>query len=289
MPVGGNVTPMNGNPIKPEPRTGPHRRLDPATRWLAPSSLVACLAAGVLAMVHQPHDYVARMSPAWFVLAGAIVALVTLVAGRTAALRTTGLLIATVFLLPTGAALLIFHALRFTGAIPMPFDAVSAVVSVIAAVTLLALWVSPNPLRPERGTRLDVPRAVAITGIAASLVYPALKVSWALGSSWAAPPGAVGVVDATFVVTIALSIAAVPALAVALRWWDRPAPRWARPAALLGGMVLTSIGASGLWTTWTDFFAGRLGPGDELVGLLVYGGWLVWGLSTITVSRRLQA
>jgi hypothetical protein len=35
------------------------------------------------------------------------------------------------------------------------------------------------------------------------------------------------------------------ALVFALRWWDRPAPRWARPAALLGGMVLTSIESLG--------------------------------------------
>ncbi|MGO1974249.1 MAG: hypothetical protein ACTH2Q_14940 [Propionibacteriaceae bacterium] len=251
-------------------------------RWVAPLVLVLCVAAGVLAMEHQPYAYVARTGAPWFVLTGALVAISGLVVGRTAALRNAALLVATVFLLPAGGALLIIHGLRLVGAIPMPLDVVSAVISVVAAATLVVLWVAPSPLRPARGSRLAVPRWVAVTGALASLVYPALKVSWALGSSWVAPAGTVGVVDATFAVTTALSLVAAPPLVIALRWWNRPAPRWARPAALVGGMVLTALGASGLWSTWRS--------ADEAVtGLFVYGGWLVWGLCTVTVSRRLTA
>lgn len=196
--------------------------------------------------------------------------------------RLAGLLIATVLLLPSGSALLIIHGLRLVGAIRMPLDPVSAVVSLVAACTLAVLWAVPNPLRPTPGFRLDVPQWVAVTGIAASLIYPILKVSWALGSSWQAPAGTVGVIDATFVVTTALALAAAPPLVIALRWWDRPAPGWVRPVAFVGGMVRTSLGVAGLWSAW-------LSSEDVVAGLATYGGWLVWGLCTITASGRLTA
>lgn len=245
-------------------------------------SLVLCLAAGVLALIHHPYHYVERVGATWFVLAGAVVAVVALLAARTAAQRTVGLLLATMLLLPSGGALLIIHGLRLVGAIPMPLDVISAVVSVIAGITVIALWATPNPLRPKSGSRFAVPGWVAIIGIVASLAYPTFKVSWAIGSPWLAPAGAVGVIDATFVATTALSLAAVPALVIALSWWNRPAPRWARPAALTGGMVLSALGASGLWSVPQS-------ADGVASGLIVYGSWLVWGLCTIATSGRLTA
>lgn len=237
--------------------------------------------AGVVALLHPAADYVADNSPNWFVPAGIAVAVASRMLARTTSQRYTGLLIATALLLPAACTLLLLHLLRLVGAIPLPLDPASAVVSVGAALALCSLWFLPNPLRPRRGLRLPVPGWVPVAGIAASLVYPTLKILWALGIDIAAPSDTVGVVDATFFATVAVSLAAAPALAIAMRWWDRPAPGWVRPVALAGGFVLVSLGVSGSWAVAT-------GPGEGVAtGLLVYGGWLLWGAAVLATAGRL--
>ncbi|QIN28348.1 hypothetical protein [Brevibacterium luteolum] len=239
-------------------------------------------AAGTLAFFHPASDYVAHNSPRWFVLAGVAVAVIARLSARTMGQRHAGLLIATVLLLPSACTLLLLHVLRAVGAIPFPVDLISASVSIGAAIVLLSLWILPNPLRTPRDLRVPVPRWVPVVGIAASLVYPTLKTLWAFGIDVAAPPDTVGVVDATFYATVAVSLAAVPALLIAMRWWDRPAPRWMRPTALVGGLVLLSLGVSGLWGV------AQSPAEDPATGLLVYGGWLIWGVATLATAGQLS-
>lgn len=245
------------------------------------ASLGLGAAAGVVALLHPAAGYVADGSPSGFVLAGVVVAVVFGRFARTTGPRYAGLLIATALLLPTACTLLVLHLLRTVGAIPFPVDPVSALVSVGAAVALASLWFVPGPLRARSDARIPVPEWVPLVGVAASLVYPAPKVLWALGVDIAAPPDTVGVVDATFFATVAISLAAAPALAVATRWWSRPAPAWARPAALVDGFLLVALGASGLWAVARD-------PAGAATGLLVYGGWLVWGSAVLATAGRLS-
>lgn len=238
-------------------------------------------ASGVIALLHSAAGYVSDNSPSWFVIAGIIVAVLFRVLARTTGQRYTGLLLATVLLLPTACTLLVLHLLRLVGAIPFPVDLISMCVSVGAAIALFSLWFVPNPLAPRREARVPVPRWVPMIGIAASLVYPVLKILWATGIDVAAPPETVGVIDATFFSTVAISLAATPALAVAMRWWNRPAPAWVRPTALIGGFLLVALGASGLWAVAQD-------PSGAATGLLVYGGWLLWGATVLATAGRLS-
>lgn len=250
-----------------------------ATSWV---TLGIGAVAGILALLHPAAGYVADNSPSWFVLAGIAVAVLARVRARTTGQHYAGLLTATALLLPTACTLSLLHVLRAVGAIPFPLDPISACVSIGAVISLLGLWFLPNPLRPARGMRVPVPAWVPVIGIAASLVYPTLKTLWALGIDIAAPPDTVGVVDATFTATVVIALAAVPALVIAMRWWDRPAPRWMRPAALIGGLVLLSLGVSGLWGV------ARNPVDDPATGLLVYGGWLIWGAATLATAGRLS-
>lgn len=264
------------------PRTGQRRRI-PAGETVSRLTLGIGAVAGVVALVHPAAGYVRDNAPDWFVLAGVGVAVVARVSARRPGGRYAGLLLATALLLPVAGTLLLLNLLRTAGAIPYPADPVSTWVSLGAAAALLGLWLVPNPLRPPQQHRLAVPVWVPVLGTVAALTYPVLKTLWAFGLGIAAPAGTVGVVDAVFVVTVVLALAAAPALAVALRWWNRPAPRWVRPVALVGGFLLVSLGTSGLWAV-------ARGPAaDVATGLLVYGGWLVWGAAVLATAGRLVA
>jgi hypothetical protein len=238
--------------------------------------------AGALALLHPAADYVADNSPSWFVPAGVVAAIGTRVLARTAGQRYVGLLLATGLLLPTACALLVLHLLRLVGAIPLPLDPISGLVSLGAAVALFSLWFVPGPLAPRRDARIPVPTWVPYIGIAASLLYPTLKILWALGVDLAAPPDTIGVIDATFVGTAGVSLVAVPALVIAMRWWNHSAPAWARPLALVGGFLLVALGTSGLWAVVQH-------PTGAITGLLVYGGWLIWGGAVLATAGRLCA
>lgn len=244
-------------------------------------SLGIGVASGVIALLHPAAGYVAENSPSWFVLAGIIVAVVFRVLARTTGQRYTGLLLATVLLLPAACTLLVLHLLRLVGAIPFPVDPISMCVSIGAAIALFCLWFIPNSLAPRREASVPVPMWVPMIGITASLVYPVLKILWALGVDVAAPPDTLGVVDTTFFATVVVSLAATPALAIALRWWNRPAPGWVRPFALIGGFLLVALGASGLWAVTQN-------PVGAATGVLVYGGWLTWGAAVFAVAGRLS-
>lgn len=85
---------------------------------------------------------------------------------------------------------------------------------------------------------------------------------------WLAPRGVDHHIDATYVVPVGLALLGTSATLVALRWWERPAPRWARPAATVGGLTLIGLGMSGVNATLTTATAEA-----PALGILVYGSW----------------
>lgn len=111
-----------------------------------------------------------------------------------------------------------------------------------------------------------------------------LKTVWLAGADWLAPQGVGTEVDAAYVVPVALALVGGSATAVALRWWDRPAPGWAHHAATVGGLALAGLGVSGVNATFTTDTAE--GP---VLGVVVYGSWALWGLTTLAVAGRLSS
>ncbi|CAI9410190.1 hypothetical protein [Nocardioides sp. T2.26MG-1] len=225
-------------------------------------------------------DYVDRIGPSWGPLAGGLATLLTVLAGRS---RRSLSVVATVLLLPSCAAT-VFHVLRATGAIPMPVDVRGALVSGSATVTLLLLWRWCRPLRTTDDRPWETPAWVALLGVAVALVYPAVKTSWVLGSTWLAPRGLEHRVDAEYVAPVLLVGLGTAATLVALRWWRTDAPPFAHPAAAAAGLALVSLGVGGLNATVTH-------PADEgpTLAVLVYGSWLLWGLTTLAVAGRLSS
>lgn len=248
-------------------------------RGLAAWSAAATGVAGLVLLVSGQSAYVDRIAPIWTPVLGSVLALVC---ATTVRHRRAAAVAATVFLLPAAIAG-IFHVMRALGAIPLPVDWLALVVSIGAVVTLWATWRLSHPLQGDDGLPLDTPRWVALVGVLAALAYPAIKTSWVAGSSWLAPRGVGHEVDAAYVVPVALALLGSAAMVVALRWWDRPSPRWAHHAAAAGGLALIGLGVSGVNATFTNS-----PPEGPALGVLVYGGWGLWGLATLAVAARLS-
>jgi hypothetical protein len=241
---------------------------------------MATLVAGLALAASGQAAYVDRIAPIWTPVLGAVLALVCATVGQH---RKATCVAATVFLLPSAIAG-IFHLLRALGAIPLPVDWLALIVSVCAALTVGTAWKLSDPLRREDGLPLETPRWVAGTGVLTALIYPVLKTIWVAGLDWLAPEGVGHEVDAAYVVPVALALVGGSATVVALRWWDRPAPAWARNAAIAGGLSLTGLGVSGVNATFTTPTAE--GP---VLGVVVYGSWTLWGLATLAVAGRLSS
>ncbi|WP_411733565.1 hypothetical protein [Paeniglutamicibacter sp.] len=231
----------------------------------------------VLVVAGQP-DYVDRFAPVWAPLVGGIL---VLIASASVRFRKPLCVLATVFLGPPAVAL-VFHLLRAVGVIPFPMDLFSLLVSLAATATIIAAWLQWSPLRTVAGFPMETPRWVALLGITVALVYPGLKTLWVAGGTWLAPEGS-HAVDGTYLAPVALAVMGAAATVVALRWWWRDAPRWAHPTAAAGGLTLIGLGTAGLHSSFTH-------PSAEgsLLGVLIYGGWLVWGLATLAVAARLS-
>lgn len=251
----------------------------PGPRGLTAWSAAVTGAAGLVLLTSGQSAYVDRIAPVWTPVLGSVLALVC---ATTVRHRRTAAVAATVFLLPSAIAG-IFHVLRALGAIPLPVDWLALAVSLGAAVTLWATWRLSHPLHGDDGLPLDTPRWVVGAGVIAALAYPAIKTSWVAGSSWLAPRGVGHDLDAAYAVPVALALMGSVAMVVALRWWDRPSPRWAHYAAAAGGLALIGLGVSGVNATFTSS-----PPEGPALGLLVYGGWGLWGLATLAVAARLS-
>ncbi|MEU4509019.1 hypothetical protein AB0G05_05940 [Nonomuraea wenchangensis] len=236
-------------------------------------------ASGSVLLVRGQADYVALIAPVWLPILGAIAAAVTawLDRGR----QVVGSL-TMVLLLPSVVAL-IFHLLRVIGAIPLPVDWWATVSSTVAAATVWCTWQVSRPLTRPDGSSLNTPRWVAVAAVAAALAYPALKTSWALGARWLAPRGTPSGIDANYLFPVALTLVGITAILISLRWWNTAAPRWARPAAATGALVLVGLGLSGLSATFH-----MTPPEGPALGVVVYGSWLLWGLLTLTIAGRLS-
>lgn len=247
---------------------------------MSPAGALAGLTAtmGVVVIVVGQPDYVDRFAPVWAPLVGSVVVLLACAWGR---FRKLACVLATMFLGPPAVAL-VFHLLRAVGAIPYPMDTVSMAVSLAATATIIAAWLQWQPLRTAEGDPVATPRWVALLGMIVALVYPGIKTFWVAGGTWLAPAGA-HTADGTYLAPVALAALGTAATAVALRWWQRDAPRWAHPAAAAGGLTLVGLGTGGLHAALTRHeFEG------PLLGVLIYGGWLLWGLATLAVAARLS-
>ncbi|MBV1779060.1 hypothetical protein KRR55_08045 [Paeniglutamicibacter sp. ABSL32-1] len=161
-------------------------------------------------------------------------------------------------------------------------DLFSMLMSLAATATIIAAWVQWRPLRTVAGFPLETPKWVALLGIGVALVYPGLKTLWVAGGKWLAPEGS-HAVDGAYLAPVGLAVIGTAATVVALRWWRRDAPRWAHPTAAAGGLTLIGLGTAGLHSS----LAHELAEGP-LLGVLVYGGWLIWGLATLGVAARLS-
>ncbi|MEU6716242.1 hypothetical protein ABZ897_32665 [Nonomuraea sp. NPDC046802] len=238
---------------------------------------------GILMATTGSLEYVDRGMPAALVISAGLATIAAgVVAGVMARARRVLALAALPLLLPITAQLL-FHGLRLTGLIPLPVDSLGLVASALAAMGVVALWIVAVSGRSRAGGAA-VPIWVVWVGVAASLLYPIMKVSWLLGSPWLAPAGTDGVLDGAFIVPVGVGLVAALSCLFATRWWNSPAPGWAPLAATLGGLLLTGIGLSGLMT------AIRF-PDTELTGgsgPLIYASWLVWGVCSIAISQRLS-
>jgi hypothetical protein len=241
---------------------------------------MATVVAGLALAASGQAAYVDRIAPIWTPVLGGVVALVCATVGQH---RKATCVAATVLLLPSAIAG-IFHVMRALGAIPLPVDWLALVVSLCAALTVWTAWKLSDPLRREDGLPLQTPRWVAAAGVLTALIYPVLKTMWLAGLDWLAPEDVGHEVDAAYVVPVTLALVGGTATVVALRWWDRPAPRWARNAAVAGGLVLTGLGVSGMNATFTTETAD--GP---VLGVVVYGSWALWGLATLAVAGRLSS
>lgn len=248
-------------------------------RSLAAWSAAVTGVAGLVLLVGGQSAYVDRIAPIWTPVLGSFFALVCTATVR---YRRAAGVAATVFLLPSAIAG-IFHVMRALGAIPLPVDWWALVTSIGAVATLWATWRLSHPLQGEDGLPLDTPRWIATIGILAALIYPAIKTSWVAGSTWLAPRGVGHELDAAYVVPVVLALSGSAATVVALRWWNRPSPRWAHHVAAAGGLALTGLGVSGVNATVTNS-----PPEGPVLGILVYGGWALWGLATLAVAARLS-
>ncbi|MFL4472885.1 hypothetical protein ACIPVK_02665 [Paeniglutamicibacter sp. MACA_103] len=233
---------------------------------------------GAVLLVSGQPDYVDRFAPVWAPLVGGIL---VILASASVRFCKPLCVLATVFLGPPAVAL-VFHLLRAVGAIPFPVDLFSMLVSLAATVTIIAAWLQWSPLRTGTGFPLETPRWIALLGITVALIYPGLKTLWVAGGTWLAPAGSHSV-DGAYLAPVALAVMGTAATAVALRWWRRDAPRWAHPTAAAGGLTLIGLGTAGLHSSLAH--ASDEGP---LLGVLVYGGWLIWGLATLGVAARLS-
>ncbi|HEY0949003.1 hypothetical protein [Nocardioides sp.] len=243
--------------------------------WLAIGTLLAAIALAI----HGQAAYVDRIAPAWTPILGSLLALACATGARGRRLIGLG---AAVLLLPSAIAG-VFHVLRATGAIPLEVDGAAVPASLGAALTLTAVWIRCHPLRGDCGQPLDPPRWVVGLGVASATIYPALKTLWLTGIGWLAPPGLGPEIDAEYAVPVTLALLGASATALALRWWDRPAPHRAHGAATIGGLALAGLGICGLNATISTTT-----PEDPVLGVVVYGSWLLWGLATLAVASRLS-
>ncbi len=200
-----------------------------------------------------------------------------------------------------------FDLLRIVGLVPLPLSGWGLVMRLLLLLAAAAALVPALQVRQVRqgrcpacrrvlpGTLDTLPRWPIVVAVVASLVYPVLRTTWALGGTF----GTTGEpLDLDPAVAWGVVVAGSALVAFTLVLLVGRGPRWARALFGLGGLVaglgLTVLGGLGAvsaaTTLATEGF--QSSQGDELMTwtfLLVYGSWFVAGLGVIAGSWRYWA
>jgi hypothetical protein len=276
---------------------------------LASLALVASVAAMVM-LVRQADsltlDYDVGIVPSVVPWAAALVTLTAAVlglGGRDVAPMAGSLLIGGIVVLAAWAAVMLpFDALRLVGLVPLPLSAWGAATRLLLLVGAACAFLAWQDGRGAKGRcpacrrvlpgRLDrLPRWPVVVAVVAALVYPALRVGWALGGTFGTAGGPLRL-DAAVAWGTVLAGAALVAFAVVLL--VSRGPRWIRALLGLGGaalgVLLAILGGLGALKATATLLSD--GPGaviDDLMAwtyVVVYGSWSVSGLGLIVGGLR---
>ena len=199
----------------------------------------------------------------------------------------------------------LFDLLRLLGLVPSPADTSGAGTRILlltgATCALVAVTEVQRAIQdrcPEcrrvAPGRLDtVPRRPVILAVSFTLVYPALRLIWAIGGTFGTGGQALEI-EAAVAWGAFIAGAALVAAAMVLLFGRGPA--WVRALLGLGGaavgLVLTMVGALGGISAAAALPTQEvqsIGAGGEMMTwtfLLVYGSWFVGGLGILAASWR---
>jgi hypothetical protein len=199
----------------------------------------------------------------------------------------------------------LFDALRLLGLVPLPLDALGAGTRALlltgAAYALVALAEARRAVRarcPEcsrvaPGPLDRVPRWPVILAVSFTLVYPALRLVWAIGGTFGTGGQALEMESA---VAWGAFIAGATLVAFATVLLFGRGPAWIRALLGLGGaavgLVLTIVGGLGgiaAAAALPTQAVQSLGEGGEMMTwtfVLVYASWFVAGLGVLAASWR---
>ena len=288
-----------------------HPRLTLALRVVA----VVASAAALLTLARQPAasapDDGVRLVPALvpWLTAGLSIATAVVLGGRRASSAAGSIAIAALVI---GAAWscfgLLFDAFGLLGLAPPPVDALAMWTRILllagSGCAVLAAVTARRASQPRCPTcervlpgRLDrLPRWPAGLAVASALVYPLLRVTWALGGTFglAGEP-----LEMDPVVAWAVAVAGMTLLAVTVVLFLDRGPTWVRALLGLGsvgvGIVFATIGLLGGTIAVGQLAERGLQYVEPDLGmmlwtfLVVYVSWLVTGLGIVVGGWRFWA
>lgn len=286
----------------------------PLDRYLLPAISIAAAGAAMVVLMSQPiaplyYDVAVVPPVVPWVAAGLsiVVAAVSLrerwVTSTTGSLLIGALGIATL----VSVSMLPFDALRIVGLIPLPLSGWGLALRLLLLASGMAALVPAMRTRRARqvlcptcqrvlpGSLDRLPRWPIVVALLAALVYPALRIAWALGATFGTTGDESGidpVVVAGLVGAGGVLLAFITVLLIGR------GPRWVRALLGVGGLMaglalavnggLAAMLALGMLVTDGPDSS----PGAGLLTwtfLLVYGAWFVAGLGVIVGSWRYWA
>jgi hypothetical protein len=242
----------------------------------------------------------------WLAACLSVVAAVVLFSGRHMSSASGSLLLAALAVVTAWSVVILpFDALRLVGLVPLPLSAWGAGTRLFLLVGSACALIAGLMVRRTSQVRcavcrrvlpgrLDrVPRWPAGVAVAFALVYPALRVGWALG-------GTLGTAGEPLHMDVAVAwapvIAGAALVVFAVVLFVGKGPLWVRALLGLGGVVLGTLmvmaGGLGAAKAATDLAtegSQSILPGADLmtwVFVVVYGSWFVAGVGIIVGSWR---
>jgi len=287
----------------------------PNRRFVLPALTVLAAGAAMVILASQTNDemldYSVGVVPVLVPWLSACLSIAVAVVGlseRRASSAVGSILIGSlVVMIAWTLVMLPFDLLRIVGLVPLPLSAwgfVMRLLLLVAGTAALVPALQVRRIHQERcpacrrvlpGVLDRLPRWPVVVAVVASLVYPVLRIVWALGGTF----GTTGEpLDLDPAVAWGVVVAGSTLVAFTLLLLVGKGPRWARALFGLGGIVaglaLTFIG--GLAAVRAVSLLATEGlkssQGDELMTwtfALVYGSWFVAGLGVIAGSWRYWA